>query len=374
MDVLDTMSTQGVVGMTQISRLQFRYLLVWIILGTGIVALPFSIAQFTVRDGWLVPLFFFLGIAFVTTVGVLFIRTFPNQSLMNGLETAFGPWIGRAAEIWMLILFLILAGTLLRELSVFVETTSLPRTPLYLISAVITVPIAFAAFQGLEVIGRLAEFLTPVALIIAVVLSVLSFQNVDFSQLRPILANGWTPVLRASLLPATTFPFEYILTLQFAKSLSDVRAFGKDMFLVGAFLSITGIGIEIIVICTLGSSVAYLNLPIVEVIRGIRIGDFVQRLDTIYIMGVMATMVIKISTNLYVMSSGVQDVFRLPSTKHIAWPAGAAVWSANIVLFPNSSALQEFIVFISPAYFGFSLVMVPLLAVLIHRVRILKNS
>jgi spore germination protein KB len=360
--------------MTQISRLQFRYLLLWMILGTGILALPFSIAQFTVRDGWIVPLFFFVGTALVTAVGVLFIRTFPNQSLMNGLETAFGPWIGRAAGIWMLILFLIFAGTLLRELSVFVETTSLPKTPLYLISAVITVPIAFAVFQGLEVVGRLAEFLTPVAFIIAVVITALSFQNVDLSQLRPILANGWTPVLRASLMPATTFPFEFIVALQFVKSLSDVPSFGKDMLLVGAFLSIIGIGIEIIVICTLGSSVAYLSLPVVEVIRGIGIGHFVERLDTIYIMGVIATMVIKICTILYVTASGLQDVFRLPSTKNIAWTVGTAVWTANVVLFPNSPALQEFIIFMSPAYYTFSLVMLPLLAVLIYRMRNLKKS
>lgn len=360
--------------MTQISRLQFRYVLLWIVLGTGITALPFSIAQFTVRDGWIVPMFFFCGIALVVAVGVLFIRTFPNQSLMNGFETAFGPWIGRAVGIWMLTLFLILSGTVLRELAVFVEIASLSKTPIYLISAVITIPIAFAAFQGLEVIGRVAEFLTPVALIIAVILAAFSLQNVSLLQLRPVLANGWTPVLRASLSSATTFPFELILSLQFVKSLRDVRTFGKDMLLVGAFLSIVGFGIEIIIISVLGPSVTYLNLPLAEAIRGIRIGQFVERLDTIYIMGVMATMVVKTSTLLYVLASGLQDVFRLPSTKNIAWPAGAAVWSANTVLFHNTPVLQEFILYTLPGYFGFSLVMVPLLAVLIYRLRILKSS
>ncbi|QQE79585.1 hypothetical protein [Alicyclobacillus sp. SO9] len=43
---------------TQISRLQLMYLMIWVILGTGIVLLPLAIAQFTIQDGWMVPLFF----------------------------------------------------------------------------------------------------------------------------------------------------------------------------------------------------------------------------------------------------------------------------------------------------------------------------
>ncbi|MCF8567072.1 spore germination protein [Alicyclobacillus tolerans] len=355
--------------MTQISRLQFVYLMLWLILGTGIVLLPFAIAQFTIRDGWIVPVFFFMGTAFAAGVSVLFIRTFPNQTLMNGLETAFGSWIGRLFGIWLIVWFLIASSMLLRELSVFVENTALPKTPLYIISATIIIPIAYGVFQGLEVLGRLAEFLTPIAMILAFSLALVSLQNVDFSHLRPVLANGWTPVLRAAVLPATSFPFEFIFALQFVKALRGGKTFGRDLMLVGGFLSVAGMLIEGIVISVLGPAVTYLPIPVGEVVRGVRIGQFVERLDTIYAMGVIATMAVKISVFLYAMISSLQDVFRLPTTKNVTWPAGVAVWAANVVFFHNAPELQEFMVYTTPAYFGFSLVVLPLVAISVYRIK-----
>ena len=342
--------------------------MLWVVLGTGITVLPFSIAQFTVRDGWMVSLFYFLGICLAAAVGVWFIKTFPNQSLMNGFETAFGPWIGRAIGIWLLIWVFIHNSLLLRELSVFVEITSLPRTPLYIISGVVIIPLSYAVFHGLEVSGRVAEFLTPVAVIFILVLTVLSLQNVHLSQLRPILADGWTPVLRASVLPSTSFAFQLLISLQFAQSLNkDGKTFGRDLLLVGAFLSVGGIVLEGIIITVVGASSTYLSLPVREVVQGIRIGQFVERLDTVYVMGVMATMVVKNSVFLYAMSSMMMDMFRLPSTKHVVWPAGAAIWTGNILLFHNSPDLHEFMVYTSPAYYGFTFIVLPLMAILVHR-------
>lgn len=346
--------------------MQYMYLMLWLTLGTGITVLPFSIAQFTVRDGWMVPLFYFFGVLLVIGVAVLFIRTFPNQSLMNGLETAFGPWVGRALGMWLVIWLLVHSGMLLRELSVFVEITSLPRTPLYLITATIVVPIAYSVFHGIEVMGRLSEFITPISILLALTLALLALQNVDFSQLRPVLADGWTPVLRASVLPAT-FPFQFLVSLQFVKSLNGGKTMAKDLLFVGVFLLITGALIEGIIISILGPAVSYLSLPVGEAVRGIRIGEFVQRLDTIYVMGAIATMALKIMVFVYVMSSILKDMFRLPTTRHVAWSAGIASWTANVVLFHNAVDLNEFVMYTTPAYYGFTLVGLPLLAVGVYR-------
>jgi len=354
---------------TQISRLQLMYLMIWVILGTGIVLLPFAIAQFTINDGWMVPFFFFGGTIVAAIVCVVFIRTFPNQSLANGLETAFGPWLGRLIGVWMMIFFFVFSAMLLRELTIFVEVTSLPETPMYLISATILVPISYGVFQGVEVVGRVAEFLTPVALMIGVILAVLSIQNADFSQIQPALAHGWTPVLRGSVLPATSFPFEFIVVLQFVKSMRGGKTLGRDLLWVGASLTVFGVLVEMLIISVLGPSITYLSLPVAEVIRGIRIGEFVQRFDTIYVMGVIATMVLKISVFLYAMSSAMQDTFRLPTFRNVVWPNGIAIWTASILFFHNSPDLHEFMVYVTPAYFSFTLVLIPILAVVTFRLK-----
>jgi spore germination protein KB len=353
--------------MTQISRLQFLYLMLWVVLGTGITVLPFSIAQFTILDGWLVPIFFFIGSAVAAAIGVMFIQTFPNQSLMQAFETAFGSWFGKAVGLWVLAWCFVHIGLLLRELSLFVAITSLPRTPPYIIGGVITIPVAYAVFQGLEVIGRLAEFLTPIALMLAFVLAILSLQNMDLSQLRPVLADGLTPVLRAALLPSTSFCFQFLMALQFVTSLRGGKTFGRDVLLVGAVLSVLGLIIEGIIITVLGPSATYLSLPVGEVVRGIRIGQFVERLDTIYVMGVMATMVVKLQVFLYVTASIMKELFGLPNDKHVVWPVSVAAWTGSILYFHNAPNLHDFMVYTSPGYYAFTLVILPLIAILVHR-------
>ncbi|QSO45836.1 GerAB/ArcD/ProY family transporter [Alicyclobacillus mengziensis] len=353
--------------MTQISRLQFLYLMLWLVLGTGITVLPFSIAQFTILDGWLVPLFFFFGSTVAAAIGAMFIRTFPNQSLMQAFETAFGSWLGRAVGLWVLTWCFIHTGMLLRELSLFVSITSVPLTPQYIIAGVITIPIAYAVFHGLEVVGRLAEFLTPIALTLAFVLAILALQNMDLSQLRPVLADGFTPVFRAALLPSTSFCFQFLIGLQFVTSLHNGKTFGRDLLLIGVVLSLAGLMIEGIIISVLGPSATYLSLPVGEVVRGIRIGQFVERLDTIYVMGAMATMVVKIQVFLYVTASIMKELFRLPNAKHVVWPASVAAWTGSILYFHNASDLHDFMVYTSPAYYSFTLALLPLIATLVHR-------
>lgn len=190
------------------------------------------------------------------------------------------------------------------------------------------------------------------------------------SQLRPILVNGWTPVLRAAVIPSTSSSFQYLIALQFATSLSKGgKTLGRDLLLVGVFLSVAGLLIEGIIIAVLGSSATYLSLPVAEVVRGIRIGQFVERLDTIYVMGVITTMVVKNSILMYTMNSMIMDLFRLSTLKHVVWPAGAAIWAGDVLLFHNSPDLQEYLVYTTPAYYGFTFIVLPLITILVHRIK-----
>lgn len=354
---------------TQISRLQFVYLMMWAILGVGIIILPPSISQFTIRDGWIVPLFFMVGTFISAGVCTLWVRTFPGQSLSDGLESAFGPWLGRVAGSWLLLWFLIATSMFFRQLILFITTTTLSKTPYYIITGVAILTVCYGAYHGIESLGRLAEFLTPLGFITGAVLWMLSLQNADFSQLRPVLADGWTPVLRGSVLASTSFSFEFIFALQFISTLRNGKTIGKDILIVGAVLSALGLVIEATVVSVLGAPVTYLSLPIMEVVRGIRIGQFVERLDTLFVMGVISTIIIEMTVLVYGFSTGIERIFRLPAHKNITWSTGAVIWAISILIFRNEPELREFILYVSPAYFTVSLVFMPLLAILVQTIR-----
>lgn len=353
----------------QISRIQFVFLLLWLIMGTGILTMPFAIAHFTIHDGWLVPLMFMGGSLVSVGVCLAFVRIFPGCSITEGFEMAFGTWGCRILGMWLILMLYVGMCMVLRELSLFIEISILPRTPLFLVSALVIVPLGYGMTMGVFALGRLAEFITPMALLLGAILTLLALQKLDWNQFQPVLEHGWRPVYRGGLLPATGFAFQFIFALQFVKSLRDVKKLPRDIFVTSAALSIVGCVIMVSIIGVLGGAASYLSYPVLELVRSIRVGEFLERFDTIYVMGVVVTIVIKLGVWEHVWLSTIEHIFRLPSYRNIAVAATAAVWAGNVFLFHDSAELAEFMVYVTPSYFGVTLVGLPMAAVVVHNVR-----
>lgn len=157
----------------QLSHIQFAAILFWSVMGTGVLTLPWAIGQFVIRDSWISALWLFLIPMFAAGIGILFVHTFPGQTLVEGLLRAFGPWLGRLWSVWLLLWLLLFTPMVIRELTLFLEVTVLPQTPLYVLSGLAVVATAYLASAGLEVIGRVAVLITPIALIGTFALSLL---------------------------------------------------------------------------------------------------------------------------------------------------------------------------------------------------------
>lgn len=357
-----------------LTRTQFRFLLFWTIMGTGILTMPFGIAHFTIHDGWLVPFMFYFGSLISVFVCLLFTRTFPMCTLTEGLEIAFGPWIGRILGGWIIIMMYLGMCMLMRELSLFVEINALPKTPLFIITAIIIAPLSYTALIGIHSLGRISEFLTPLAFVLGITILGLAMVKMDPTQLRPILEYGWRPVYRGGILPATGFAFQFILSLEFVKSLRTPNKISVDILTVASILTLLGFIVMAVIIGILGEAAAYLNYPVLEVVRSIRIGEFLERFDTIYGMGVVTTIIVKLGVWKHAWLMAIQRVARLPDYRSFAIAAASTVWAGSILLFHNAQQLAEFMLYVTPSYFGLSLVILPLLAVLAKNLRNLVDQ
>ncbi len=356
---------------TGISRIQLVTLMVWLLMATGLLTLPYAIAHFTVQDGWLVAFVFPAGA--LVSIGVVgkYAHTFPGQSLTSGLASAFGPWLGSLAGLWVVVWFYLTATIVYRELGLFLELNVLPSTPPYFIHSLMVIPIAIGLWLGVHSIARTAEFLTPLVVISMVTIIILSVQNIDLNQFRPFLSGGVTPVLRASLLPATSFAIELVVSLQLLPSLRQPDKLSHDLWIAAGIVALLIFLSEFAVIGTLGNSSTYLNYPVMEVVRSVRAGEYIERLDTFYVMGLVAVMFLKLGVLAYAGLSALQQVFHLvrraiPSLS-LCWTA--ALWAGSILLFRDAMTLGNDIVFVTPAYFTVTLVLLPILAIIVHGLR-----
>ncbi|QQE80836.1 endospore germination permease [Alicyclobacillus sp. SO9] len=344
----------------RISRLQFVVLMIWNILGTGFVTIPFAFAHFDIRDSWIAALLFMAGTTVATLVYYIFLKVFPNAVLSDAIEQGYGRAIGFLMHFFIIVWFVVTTAMLVRELNLFVETTILPKSPLYLINAAMIVAVVYAAYAGIEVMGRTAELVSLIAFAAILAVIVMPVSKADFHQLTPILANGWTPVLRASITPDISFALEFIVGLQFITSLKRPDKAAQDVMIAGGVVTATLLFGTLLVTTVLGPAAAYLAFPGVEVARSIQFGQFVERVDTIIVLTTVGTLFLKISIFFYALCNYTASALRLVSMKHITLPAGMLVWTGSILFWKNASAIQSYMLFVTPAYFFVTLLLIPM--------------
>ncbi|WP_198852840.1 endospore germination permease [Alicyclobacillus sp. SO9] len=358
----------------KLSRLQVANLTFWIVMGTGVLALPATTGYFTARNGWISALVASSG-GFVS-IGIVFIysRVFPGVDLLQSFESAFGRWFGAFAGLWYVLWLFITISGIWRELSVFIEVTAYQKTPLIVLSAVLVIPIVYIIYQGIQTVGMFSEFLTPLATGFTFLFVVLTVSNIDWSQFRPILADGWTPVLRGSLV-STTFAMEPLILLQAASKVDKPNQMASSMFVAYSGILALSLLIEVVAIGTLGGAIQNLNYPILEVIRNVSfLKHFVERIDTFYVMAVVAVLFLKLSMFQYVFATSISQIFRLTHYRTIAWISTIMTWSGSVVLFRDSRELAELILFVLPAYFTLTLAGLPLLSMTAKHIRKIISS
>lgn len=353
----------------QLSNLQFVLLMVWGVLSNGFIFLPFLMAQFVTRDAW-ISAALFIGIAGLTaSIASYFVHMFPHQSLTQSFLTALGPWLGRLTALWLLIWLYISTCMIFRNSTSLVEQVVLPLTPPYVLSAIMMIGISYAAYMGIEVLGRLSEVIVPIFILMSLVLGILALKNAHFANLTPILADGWTPVLRGAIIP-WRFGASVLICLMFPNVVKQAKQIGRLLLVIGLVLTIAGIITEILVLGILGDQAKYVNFPILELVRTIEYGDFFSRFDVVYVMGVTFLLVLKLAVFQYALSVGMKELFHLKNYQSVIWGSGVAIWAGSMFFWPSSVQLNEFILFASPAYFATTIVLLPLAVGVIQNLRL----
>ncbi|QSO50477.1 endospore germination permease [Alicyclobacillus curvatus] len=344
----------------KLTRIETLLLMFWTIMGTGILAIPFAIGHFTTRDGWLSPLFLPLPGLTMVIVAVVYAR-FNQGNLIQSLRQSFGLFIGGGIGVWYTLCLFIITATVWRELTEFMGTTVYPDTPVPLVSSMLVFPISYGVHKGIKSIGSFGEFLAPLALIVTTAVVLFSIMDMHLDSLFPTLADGWRPILRGSVVPSITYALEPLVIVQIVQDLNSRKTLGRDLIITLFFVVIALVLIEVVVIAVLGSSVGELTYPILEVIRSISVGEFIERLDTFYVMGVLSTIYIKLAVFHYAFCKALEELFHLSSYRVIVWTGALAAWAASMFLFPDTNAVAEFITFATPAYFIVTLLCIPVL-------------
>ena len=124
---------------------------------------------------------------------------------------------------------------IIRSLSDFTNTIVFPDTPVIVPMIFFTIIIIWGIKEGIEVLGRWSEFFIWIIFLIFLFLSLFTISEMDISRLKPILNNGFTPVLKGAF-STFTYPFgEIVIFLMVFSNISKVKNY-KKTFMVGLLI------------------------------------------------------------------------------------------------------------------------------------------
>lgn len=242
-------------------------------------------------------------------------KNYPGDTLVTYMPKVYGKFLGSILAMAYILYFLYISGRVLRDFLELIQTFTLTRTPLIETGFLLTLSITYAVYKGLENIASLAETFIIIILVSLILLWILIFFTgniLDPSRLLPIAEDGLLKVLKTSF-PLLSFPYgELVIMTMFYPYVISQNKIRKICFFSAIFEGVILSLNNILFILSLGVSFASVNnFPLVETLRLVNIGEFLNRLDILFIVLLLECGFFKICISLYASILGSVQLFNI---------------------------------------------------------------
>jgi spore germination protein KB len=213
------------------------------------------------------------------------------------------------------------------------------QTPSLFVASLIMLTVIYGIIVGIETLCRASELLFPLmifGLIMAILFLIITKGVIKLDKLLPALENGILfPIKKGWKL--ITFPYgELIAFTMLYKDVNDPHKIKKYAILAiiveGIILTI----VNILFITSLGVTFASIStFPLLETLRLIKIGGFLERLDILIIVTMVIAGFMKISFFMYVGTLGICQVFKIKNRNSLALIFGVLIWLSSEFIAKN---------------------------------------
>lgn len=335
-------------------------------LGSALLILPSSLAAYSKQNAWLSVLLTMLIFIVLSPLFITIAKQMGDRSFHNYLTGMMGNLIGKTVMVLFLIAFPFLTFWLvLKDLSNFVTTSIFPETPPEAVHALILIAVVLGVRAGVTVIGRSAELLFFIVILLVAIgfLSLLPVLRFDY--LLPMLEGGFKPIIHGSIL-LLAYPYlECVLYLFLVPDFQDASKWKLSLMKSTLTSGMIFLIITVTVVATLSEGVtANLVYPSYFVIRTISYADIYQRFEIVIAILWYITIFFRLALLLHVVTRGLADTIKIKNANKLVIPLALIGFVMAKDVLPNvPSVIRSFEVW--PYYvFVFSLILPAILLML----------
>jgi len=210
---------------------------------------------------------------------------------------------------------------------------------LFILNALMMLTVMYAVYKGIEVIARSGQlfFFSLYWIFIVGFVLVIVAGAIDLHRLQPILEEGWPRIFRIVFTQTLYVPFgEMIVFTMIFPYVQEEKKVMKAGFLA---LFLSGINLAIIMtmnVAVLGAdTVSRSTFPLLNTIQEIRVANFLERLDVLFMIALIVGGFFKVGIFFYAAVIGTADLFQLKEYQRLVYPLGISVLFLSIAIASN---------------------------------------
>jgi len=291
-----------------------------------IAFLPVLTSAEASQDAWIAAFLSFFSSAALVVIFLSLQQCFPGKSLLQYSQELLGAIPGKLISLFYLWLFLFMAATDLRIYAEVIVTGFLVETPCVVVMVVMTLISVVAVYSGLEPIARSADVIFPLFILMILGSLLFPLTHAEFTNLQPVMARGWSPVLLGAVIP-TNIAAQYANLTIIAPSLDEPKKALKVALWSLAWATVVLIFFTVVVVAVLGPDEgARAVFPVFKMLRATRFSEFLERMEAFPIFAWGMGLYIALSVNLYSGSKGLSQFLGLQDNRPLILPM-AVIWA-----------------------------------------------
>jgi len=328
--------------------LSVRQAVFWIVLsqvGSGLLLMSTALAKTAKQDAWLSVLFSLATTLLCIPIFISIANRMNGKSFVLYISSLLGKFGGRSLLCFFIFAYPFLIFILtLRDLSDFITTVISPETSSNVTNILMLVAVYFGVRSGVTVIGRSAELLFFIVVVIFIFVSVSLIYDLNIKTLLPVFEHGWKPIVEASL-QLTAFPYlETILYLFFVPHLAKKGEWKKVVIqstLISGFLYFS---VVLLTVATLTQQIAAnATYATYFVVRTISIAGFVERFEVLVTILWFVAIFFRLCLLMYVTILGLSEIFKLKESNMLIIPLSLIALAVSSFIWPNMAFLYAFL-------------------------------
>ncbi len=349
-------------------------LLYVVVLATAVLFVPAITAQKAYQSAWLATLVLPTIIASVVLLAVWKLGMyFPDKTLAEYSEVILGKLLGKAVAGSYALFFLVMNILVVREFAEFLTVNFMPETPIWAFCSLLVLVAGYAAYKGVEVIARMAQFILPLFLLTLLIVVLFTIPDMQLGRLQPLLEGGVLPIIQGSFVPASWYG-EIVVLVMLLPSINKPQEVGKKVLIALLAMTITFTAVTFTALAVFGPYLTGdLLFPVLELASYVNIARFIQRLTILIMTFWVSGIVVKSSLTFYVICLTSAQVSGIKNYKYVLVPSALCHILGSAFLFANTLQLMEFLdKYWTPMALVFELVL-PLLLWPVAAIRLRKR-